>query len=123
MRASFSSFNYLLSPLFIVMVFGASAADAKQSSKHNKKKIASVSIQTKVDTKAQKAAKKSKKKKTRTTTVTPASLMQKDMANLSDDEITRIRLIKRYQGVKSPRLDWSNGLRTLEYHYSDNLSE
>ena len=131
MRATFSSFTinslkYVLSPVLLVLILGTNSVEAKEAKNKDRKKIASLSLsQPEKASKKNRNDKKAAQKKARvkSTTITPAVLMQNDVANLSDDEVTRIRLIKRYEGVKTPRIDWSDGLRTLNYHYSESVTE
>ena len=117
--------NLVLSPLFLVLVIGTSPVDAKEAKQKNDgKKIAAVSVSL-PDTveQPQKKQKPTKAKKSKVTKNVPVSMNHKNLAALSDDEVTRIRLIKRYEGVENPRTDWANGLRTLNWHYTDSVGE
>ncbi len=103
---------------------GAAAQAEETSKKANGKKLASISISTpkKPEQKAKKANSDLNKNKRRISTKLPDNLIQNDQATLSDDEITRIKLIKRYEGVPNPRTDWNHGLRTLNWHYTESNS-
>lgn len=113
-----------------ILAFSASGAQADETaSKAGNKKIATISVSTQkekekaVKSAPQKAAASSQKDKRRISTRLPKNLIQNDQATLSDDEVTRIKLIKRYEGVKNPRTDWNHGLRTLNWHYTESNSD
>lgn len=127
MKGKKLALNLLLSPLYLVLVVGSTSVSAKEVTKaKNKQKIASVSIKlpdTVEKANPKSSAKKKYSNKAKTTNKAPVSMNHKDLATLSDDEVTRIKLIKRYEGVENPRTDWAHGLRTLNWHYTDSINE
>lgn len=110
----------LLALSLLALHTSVQAAPESKPQKSQNKRIASASLAGAKDVKTNKKAGKQKRQ---IATSLPPELMQNDRATLSDDEITRIKLIKRYEGVPNPRTDWSNGLRTLNWHYTENSGE
>ena len=91
---------------------------------NNGKKIASVSLPAPEKATKNKTVKTIGNKNAKKTKVVQNIGPEiKNMAQLSDDEVTRIKLIKRYEGIKNPKTDWSNGLRTLDWHYTSGTGE
>lgn len=111
----------LLALSLLTLNTAAQAAPEAKAQKSQNKRIASASPTGAKQAKTTKKA--TGKQKRQIATSLPPELMQNDRATLSDDEITRIKLIKRYEGVPNPRTDWSNGLRTLNWHYTENAGE
>lgn len=128
MHGTFRSICYSL----LIIALSTSPLQAKEIKKDKQnKKLAAASIRLPDRVEKTKQEDKNGLNKTQTlakskqsvATSLPAKFRQNDAAVLSDDEITRIKLIKRYEGVKDPRTDWSEGLRTLNWHYTESNGE